>query len=132
MYCAFKKIMWTSTFVTTKWAKVGCYLHLLNNATIRGVGLLLSLKSYRALNTVESINQHTLIAAIFNGNPSTNITSSYNSTNVSNEGNVSDLYHNLTGIPKYNVIVIRGDMNIKIGDLESNGLSFHQETNHNG
>ena len=46
------------------------------------------------------------------------------------------MYNNLTdlvkGIPKHNVIVIGGDINAKIGDQESHGLSFQQETNRNG
>ena len=59
-----------------------------NNTTI-GVGLLLSLKSYQALDTMELINPQTLIAT-FNGNPSTNVISCYSPTNVSDEDDVTD------------------------------------------
>ena len=41
-----------------------------NNATIRGVGILLSPKSYQVLNKIESINAGTIIAS-FNENPLT-------------------------------------------------------------
>ena len=39
-----------------------------NNSTIRGVGILLSSKAHKALNSVEAINPRILIAT-FNGNP---------------------------------------------------------------
>ena len=54
-----------------------------NNSTIRGVGLLLSPKAHKALNSVETINPRILIAT-FNGNPAVTVISCYSPTNVSN------------------------------------------------
>ena len=54
-----------------------------NNSTIRGVGLLLSPKAHKALNSVETINPRTLTAT-FNGNPAVTVISCYSPTNVSN------------------------------------------------
>mgnify|MGYP001796055944 CR=1 FL=1 len=53
-----------------------------NNSTIRGVGILLSSKAHKALNSVEAINPRILIAT-FNGNPAVTVISCYSPTNVS-------------------------------------------------
>ena len=106
-----------------------------NNSTIRGVGLLLSPKSYKALNAVE-INNPRIMVASFNGNPCTTVISCYSPTNVTNEEEVIEFYHNLTdltnAIPKHNVKIIGGDMNAKIGQEDAKGSSFHESTNRNG
>ena len=66
-----------------------------NNATIRGVGILLSPKGYQALNKIESINARTLIAS-FNGNPSITVICCYSPTNTFDEDDVKDFYYDLT------------------------------------
>ena len=43
-----------------------------NNATVRGVGILLSPKSYQSLDKIESISPRILLAS-FNGNPTTTL-----------------------------------------------------------
>ena len=106
-----------------------------NNATIRGVSILLSPKIYQALNKIESINARTLIAS-FNGNPSTTVICCYSPTNTSDENDVKEFYYDLAelveAIPKHNLITIGGDFNAKIGYAESNNRSFHLDTNRNG
>ena len=88
------------------------------NATIRGVGILLSPKSYQALNKIESINARTLIAS-FNGNPSTTVICCYSPTNTSDEDDVKDFYYDLTelakAIPKHNLIAIEEILMLRLG-----------------
>ena len=67
----------------------------LNNATIRGVGMLLSPKAYKALNSVETISSRIMIAT-FNGNPAVTIISCYSPTNVSNAEDKDQFYSELT------------------------------------
>ena len=52
----------------------------------------------------------------FNGNTSTTIISCYNPTNASDETDVITFYYKLSSfvrcIPKHNILIIRGDMNV--------------------
>ena len=106
-----------------------------NNATIRGVGFILSPKGYQSLNKIESINPRILIAS-FNGNPSTDIICCYSPTNVAEEDSVKEFYAELSelvkSIPKHNLVIIGGDFNGQIGKSESGNRSFHLSTNRNG
>ena len=56
-----------------------------------------------------------MMVATFNGNPRTTIISCYSPTNVSEETELIAFYDELSSlvrnIPKYNVLVIGGDMN---------------------
>ena len=54
------------------------------NASIGGVGMLLSPRAHSALDNIESISPRILIAS-FNGNPKTSIICCYSPTNVSEE-----------------------------------------------
>ena len=56
----------------------------LNNTRIRSVGMLLNLKGYKSLNSVETISLRIMIASI-KGNPAVTIIFCYNQTNVSDE-----------------------------------------------
>ena len=60
-----------------------------------------------------------MMCTIFNGNPSTKIISCYGPINDSEEMDITTLNNGLSYliwlIPKYNVLIIGGDMNIQIG-----------------
>ena len=71
-----------------------------NDATIRGVGLILSPRSYKALASVESRNPCIMIAT-FIGNPSTGMVSYYIPTNVSSEDDVEGFHGTLTELVNY-------------------------------
>ena len=106
-----------------------------NNSTIRGVGLLLSPKAHKALNSVETINPRILIAT-FIGNPAVTVISCYSPTNVSNVDGREEFYAELSeltkAVPKHSVLLIGGDMNGKIGASDAKGSVYNKHTNENG
>ena len=77
-----------------------------------------------------------MMAATFNGNPSTTIISCYRPTNVSEETDLSAFYNELSSlvrsIPKQAVLVIGGDMNAQIGKNVNHKFSLHNSSNRNG
>ena len=108
------------------------------NVTIEGVGMLIGLrvlKSLKSLNSIEKI-QPRMIVATLNGNPSSTIISCYSPTNVSEETDLITFFNKLSslvrGIPKHNVLVIGGDMNVQIGKNVNNKFSLHKSSNRNG
>ena len=106
------------------------------NATIGGVGLLISPFAMKSLNSIENILPRMMIAT-FNGNPVTTVISCYSPTNVSDEEQVLTFYEQLSGlvrdIPKHNVLIIGGDFNAQIGNLNPiNKTNYHDVTNRNG
>jgi len=105
------------------------------NATIGGVGFLLSSKAVQALNNIEVIDKR-LLTASFNGNPQTTIISCYSPTNVSDEEDALAFINQLTdlikAVPKHNVLIVGGDMNAKLSKNDCHGNSYHDETNRNG
>ena len=84
------------------------------NATIGGIGLLRGPRARKPLKSIEKI-QPTMMVATFNGDPRAAIISCYSPTNVSEETDLIAFYDELSSlvrsIPKYNVLVISGDMN---------------------
>ena len=44
----------------------------------------------------------------------------------------SDLAELIKSIPKHNVVLTGGDMDAKIGQIDSTGSAFHNTTNRNG
>ena len=106
-----------------------------NNATIGGVGLLLSPKAFKSVCAIENIDSRIIIAT-FNGNPLVTIISCYSPTNSADEDLAIEFYSNLSSlvrdIPKHNVKIIGGDMNAKIGKSDCKGSHFHEQTNRNG
>ena len=106
-----------------------------NNSTIRGVGILLSPKAHKALNSVETINPRILVAT-FNGNPAATVISCYSPTNVSNVVEREEFYAELAEltktIPKHNVLLVGGDMNGRIGKSDVKGWVYNETTNENG
>ena len=59
-----------------------------------------------------------MMKATFNGNPRATIISLYSPTNISKETKVATFYDELSSlvrsIPKYNLLIIGGDMNAQI------------------
>ena len=126
-----------------KYHEVGKYWTLITasacknsiNATIGGVGILLSPRAIKSLNIIEKISPRIIIAT-FNGNPNTTVISCYSPTNVSDETEIEDLYTNLSllsrDVPKHNVFIIGGYMNAQLGYSNDNNYTYHNETNRNG
>ena len=89
----------------------------------------------KTLNSIEGI-QPRMMAATFNGSPRATIISRYSPTNVSEETELVAFYNELSSlvrsIPKHNVLVIGGDMNVQIGKNRNNRYSLHNTSNRNG
>ena len=106
-----------------------------SNSSTGGVGLLLSPIATASLISVEKISDRILIANV-NGNSITTVTSCYSPTNVSEESDVENCYHDLyafkRSVPKHNVLIIAGDFNAHLGTDHNNKFSFHTEANRNG
>ncbi len=104
------------------------------NASIGGVGMLMSPKAYKALNSMSKICPR-IIKANFNGNPVTTVISCYSPTNCSDDRTRTSFYSNLTytikSIPNHNVKIIAGDMNAKVGPNYAR-FSHNKHTNENG
>ena len=64
------------------------------------------------------------------------VVSCYSPTNVSDETDITKFYNELFSpcrqIPKHNVLVVRGDMNVQIGKNENNKYCLHNIPNRNG
>ena len=107
----------------------------MKNASIGGVGMLLSHKAANSLLKIESISPRIMIAT-FNGNPKLALISCCSPTNVSTEEDALTFYTELMNVvhhvPKHNVLVIGGDMNAKIGNDVARVNSFHNTSNRNG
>ena len=105
------------------------------NASIGGVGFLLSPHAMKSLNSIEKITSR-IIVATFNGNPETTVISCYSPTNTAEEQDAIDFYNDLSSlvraIPKHNVLILGGDMNAQIGTSQYHKFSFHQISNRNG
>ena len=105
------------------------------NTTVGGVGMLIGPRALKTLNNIERI-QSRMITATFNGNPRATIISCYSPTNVSEETELVTFYEELSSlvrsIPKYNLLVIGGDMNARIGKNRNSKYSLHNTSNRNG
>ena len=106
------------------------------NATVGGVGMLIGPRALKTLNSIDRI-QPRMMAATFNGNPRATIISCYSPTNVSEKKpELVTFYDKLSSlvrsIPKYNVLIIGGDMNAQIGENGNNKYSLHNTLNRNG
>ena len=77
-----------------------------------------------------------MTVATFNGNLSATIISCYSPTNVSDETDLNAFYDGLTflvrSIPKHNVLVTGGDVNVQIGKNVNPKFSLHNSSNRNG
>ena len=104
------------------------------NATIGGVGLLLSPKAQNNILSVEKISSR-IIVAEFNSNPKNTFIACYCPTNCIEESEVDLFYTELKSvvenIPAHNFVTIAGDFNAKIGSSDAL-FSFNPSTNRNG
>ena len=105
------------------------------NATIGGVGMLIGPQALKSLNSIKKI-QLRMIVATFNGNFSSTTISCYSPTNVSEETDLITCCNKLSSlvcsIPKYNVLIIGGDMNAHIGKNVNHKFSLHILSNRDG
>ena len=104
------------------------------NAMVRDVGMLLGPQALKSFNS-EKI-QPRMMVVMFNSNPSMTIISCYSPTNASDETDLDTVSNELTSlvhsIPKQNILIIGGDMNVQIGKNVNNKFSLHNLTNRNG
>ena len=104
------------------------------NATIGGVGILLSSTAAKSLTNIETITSRIMIAT-FSGNPQTTVIFCYSPTNTAEEKEVEDFYGELTSlirqVPKHNVLIIGGDFNAKVGRTDGFTFAYHETTNRN-
>ena len=102
------------------------------NTVIGGVGMLFSPCTLKSLNSIEK-TQPRMTIITFNCNPSTTIISCYN---ASDETNLNSIYDKLSSlvhsVPKYNILIIRGDMNAHIGKNVNNKFRLYNSSNRNG
>ena len=84
------------------------------NSVGGGIGMLLSRRALKSLNSIEK-TQPRIICAAFNGNPCTAIVSYYCPTKANDETNITIFHDGLSYlawyIPKHNVLIIDGDIN---------------------
>ena len=103
------------------------------NATVGGVGFLLSPRILKSLLSVEKVNSRISILHV-NGNPRLSVISCYSPTNCSADGDKADFYHvlsrTISKVPPHNMLAVCGDFNAKISS--ESRFSYHSETNNNG
>ena len=104
------------------------------NASIGGVGFLLSTKVNDNLENAESISPRIMLLE-FSGNPKLTVICVYSPHNESPEAEVDSFYSDLRSvmenIPPHNFLAIMGDLNAKLGP-DSVNFTFNDHTNRNG
>ena len=104
------------------------------NASVSGVGILISSDAYKACISIEKVSDR-IVIMMLNGNPLTTIINCYSPTNASSEEDVTEFYKELTtvvsAVPAHNMLFICGDFNAKLG-TDNALFSYHTETNRNG
>ncbi|XP_063691562.1 craniofacial development protein 2-like [Bolinopsis microptera] len=103
------------------------------NASVGGVGFLLSPRIQKSLLSVEKVNSRIILLHV-NGNPRLTVLSCYAPTNCSDIEDKTAFYNALTRIiskvPPHNMLAVCGDFNAKLSN--SYGFTYHQSTNDNG
>ena len=104
------------------------------NATVGGVGFLISPKAQKSLLSVEKINSRIILLHL-NGNPTLSVISAYAPTNTSDDADKTSFYSSLSrtvsSIPPHNLLAVCGDFNAKLGhDIAL--YTLHCTTNNNG
>ena len=98
------------------------------NAANGGIGMLVSNQAYNTIASVEIISPRIMIVT-FQGNPQTSVISCNSQTNVSDEQETEILYIKLTcltrQIPKHNVLIIGGDLNVHLGKYSGYKYAYH-------
>ena len=102
------------------------------NAIIGNIGMLICPRTLKLLNSIERIH-YRIICASFDDNPCTTIVSS--STNASGGMDIVKFYSQLSSfvwyIPKYNVLIIDGDMNAYLGKDGNDKFCLHISSKRN-
>ena len=103
-------------------------------ATVGGVGMLLSGRAKKALSDIRSFSLRVLVAN-FAGSPATTTTVAYSPTNVSDINEIENFYEHLRAAirstPSHNFLTTLGDFNARLGSEEVR-FPFHDTTNRNG
>ena len=111
---------------------VSCWKNSIN-ASVGGVGFLLSTRAQECLANIEKISSRISVVE-FNSKPKTTIISCYSPTNCSPEEEVDEFYSDLKSVcdntPPRNLLLICGDFNAKLGKGDAQ-FSIHTETNRN-
>ena len=104
------------------------------NASVGGVGFLLSAQVKDNLENAESISSRIMLLE-FSGNPKLTVICVYSPHNESPEAEVDSFYSDLRSvmenIPPHNFLAIMGDFNAKLGP-DSVNFTFNDHTNRNG
>jgi len=104
------------------------------NATVGGVGFLLSPNASSNITNIESISPRIMIAE-FSSNPVLTVVCAYSPHNSAPEEEVEEFYTSLRNllndIPKHNFLAIAGDFNAKLA-VPDVPFSFNKKTNRNG
>ena len=105
-----------------------------SNASVGGVGTVLSKLSINCLLSAEHISSRILVLT-FSGKPETTHICCYSPHNQSPEEKVLEFYEKLSEvmrqIPAHNVVFLCGDFNAQLG-TDKVHHSYHQYTNRNG
>ena len=103
------------------------------NASVGGVGFLLSPRAQKSLLSVDKISSRIIILHI-NGNPRLSVICCYSPTNCSDDDVKADFYRSLSraiaSVPRHNMLSVCGDFNAKIAN--NTCFSYHTATNDNG
>ena len=104
------------------------------NASVGGVGFLISTKVVGNLENAESISPRIMLLE-FSGNPRLTVICAYSPHNESPESDVDEFYSDLRSvtenIPSHNFVAVMGDFNAKLGPNAVN-FTFNDQTNRNG
>nr|CAD11456.1 AP1 endonuclease [Paracentrotus lividus] len=105
-----------------------------SQASVGGVGLLLSTRARKALRRATRHSDRILVAE-FDSNPVTTVIVTYSPTNTSPEEVVENYYDDLSdvirGVPAHNFLAVLGDFNARLG-TEDASFTWHDKTNRNG
>ena len=107
-----------------------------SNASIGGIGMLLSPSAFWCLSEVQKVNCRIMMAD-FSGNPQATIICCYSPTNADSGEIKQEFYDSLAtitrNIPTHNITKVAGDMNAKLHLEHSMQHSvFSDESNSNG
>ena len=104
------------------------------NASIGGIGFLLSSRAQDNLISIEPISPRLMVLEL-GGNPKTTVIWAYSSKNECPEEKVNQFYTDLRSIteniPQHNFFILLGDLNAKLTSPDVN-FSYDNETNRNG
>ena len=104
------------------------------NATVGGVGFLVSPKAQKSLLSVEKINSRIILLHL-NGSPNITVICVYAPTNTSEASDKASFYASLSrtvaSIPPHNLLAVCGDFNAKLGPDDALH-TMHTVTNENG